>query len=69
MQIINFSLGFRVGKFRDGGFLNIIYVFFFQFLISIQILKLRLGFRVGKFRNNGILKIVYGFILPKFKLK
>ena len=28
MQIKNFSLGFRVGKFRDGGFLNIVYGFF-----------------------------------------
>ena len=30
MQIINLSLGFRVGKFRDGDFLNIVYRLFFS---------------------------------------
>ena len=50
MKILTFSLGFRVGKFRNSGLLNIVYgSYFFQFLISVKIMKLSLGFRVKNF--------------------
>ena len=52
----NLSLGFRVGKFRDGGLLNIVHIFF-------QILNwnknLILGFRVGNFRDSGPVDVIY----------
>ena len=50
------SLGFRVGKFRDGGLLDIIYGFIFPiFLILSKINNLSLRFRVGKFPDSSLL--------------
>ena len=52
------SLGFRVGKFRDGGLLNIVYGFIFpNFLTFSKINNLNLRFRVGKFPDSGLLNI------------
>ena len=66
----NLSLGFRVGKFCDGGLLDIVYGFIFpNFLTSIKTNNLSSGFRVGKFRHNGLLDILYGFVIPKIELK
>ena len=46
----NLSLGFRVGKFRDGGLLDIVYGFIFpKSLILSKTNTLSLRFRVGNF--------------------
>ena len=64
------SLGFRVGKFCDGGLLDIAYGFISpNFLTSIETNNLSLEFRVGKFRHSGLLDILYGFVIPKIELK
>ena len=66
----NLSLGFRVGKFCDGGLLDIVYGFIFpHFMILIITSNLNLGFRVANFRDSSLLDIVYGFIFPNFNLK
>ena len=64
------SLGFRVGTFRDGGLLDIVYGFISpNFLTLMETNILSLEFRVGKFRHSGLLGILYGFVIPKIELK
>ena len=52
------SLGFRVGKIRDGGLLDIIDDFIFpNSLILSETNNLSLRFTVGKFPDSGLLDI------------
>ena len=54
----NLSLGFRLGKFRDGGLLDTVYDFIFpNSLILSETNNLSLRFRVGKFPDSGLLDI------------
>ena len=56
----NLSLGFRVGIFRDGGLLDIVYGFICpNFLILIKFKNLSLEFRLGRFRNRLLFDIIY----------
>ena len=49
----NLSLGFKLGKFRDSGLLNIIYGFIFaNFLILIKIIYLNLRLDLDKKKSR-----------------
>ena len=57
----NLSLGFRVGKFRNGDPLGIVCGFYiFHILLLSKTNNLSLGFRVGIFCDSGPLDVVYG---------
>ena len=54
-KIDNLSLGFRIGKFRDGDLFEIIYGFIFpNFWSSSKTNNLNLEITVGKFRQSGL---------------
>lgn len=57
---INLSLGFRVGNFRDGGFLNIDFDFF-PYKINLS-----LGFRLERFRDGDLLILNLFFFSKKY---
>ena len=65
----NLSLGFRVGKFRDGGLFDIVYSFIFPNLnFKNKTKNLSLRFIVGKFRGRDLFNIIYGPDFPLFSL-